>query len=113
MKNWKGKVIIFIGLIHIAVGLALLWPTFMELLSEGLFNTVCGQPLREGFFWFSFFGVLLMILGAWVNWCEQEQQKLPYFLGWSLLGMVAMMLFIMPVSGAWLILIPIGGLIKK
>ena len=113
MKNWIGKVIIIIGLIHISVGLILLWSTLAELLSEGLFNTVHGQAMREGFFWFTFFGVLLIILGAWLNWCERKQQQLPSFLGWSLLGMVAVMLFIMPVSGAWLMLVPIGGIIKR
>lgn len=113
MKNWIGKAIIVIGLIHITVGFALLSTTFLELLSEGLFNTVHGQAMREGFFWFTFFGVLLIILGAWVNWTEREQQQLPSFLGWSLLAMVGVMLFIMPISGAWLMLVPIGGIIKK
>lgn len=114
MKNWIGKSILGIGLIHCTFGLAMLWPIFVEILREGFFNTVHQQPMREAFFWFEFFGVVLIILGALVDWVEKKEMGWPQFLNWALLVMTATMLMIMPVSGAWLMAIPlVGAFLKK
>ncbi|MCI4669553.1 MAG: DUF6463 family protein [Bacteroidia bacterium] len=110
MKNWIGKTIIGIGLIHTAFGMVVFWSIFAEILNEGLFNTVNQQPIREAFYWFEFFGLVLMILGALINWMEFKQEAIPGFLKWSLLGMSAVMVFIQPVTGAWLMAIPLFGM---
>ena len=113
MKNWIGKFIIFIGVLHTFFGLAFILPQMGELLDEGIFNTINGQPKREAFLWFLFSGFLLLILGGLVNWMERHEYSLPKFLGWALFIVTACAVFLSPQSGGWLIFIPAIGLILK
>jgi len=113
MKNWIGKFIIFIGALHTFFGLAFILPQMGELLDEGIFNTINGQPKREAFLWFLFSGFLLLILGGLVNWMERHKYTMPKFLGWALLLVTIFEVSLSPLSGGWLIFIPAIGLILK
>lgn len=114
MKNWIGKAIAFIGVIHTTLGLVIFRKILQDLFSEGLFNTVNGQMDREFFYWFTMFGVVLIIFGALVNWIEQTTGELPNWLGWTCFIFTVVLLIIMPISGAWLLLIPaIGAIIRR
>lgn len=113
MKNWKGNFIVGIGLLHTVLGCIMLYPVANTLLREGLFNTVNGEPEREAFFWFIFAGLSLIILGLWLSWSEKNQIPWPGFLPWVLLGLTSLSLFIMPISGAWLMYIPVLALLFK
>lgn len=112
-KKWIGRFIVFIGIVHISVGFILIGDVGLELLREGLFNTVYGQPMREAFFWFSFGGLTMIIIGKLVHWYEQQVIPFPTFLGWSLLGLSLLVVFIMPASGGWLLLIPSVAILNK
>ena len=101
-----------IGLIHSAVGFWLLKDTVVEVFREGLLNTVHGQPMREATFWFLFFGFLVIILGVVLDFSESRGFPLPSFLGWITLAFTVGALLIMPVSGFWLVLIPLIGLFR-
>jgi len=61
-KNWIGKSLIIIGIIHSLFCLFLIVPQMGELLDECLFNTINGQPKREAFLWFTFGGFAIMML---------------------------------------------------
>lgn len=113
MKSWIGIAIVIIGIIHIVVGFLLIGQVGLELIQEGLFNTIHGEPMREAFFWFTFSGVCLIILGQTVHWMESRSIPVPAFLGRSLLGITLLTVCIMPVSGAWLMFIPAYGLIRN
>lgn len=113
MKVWKGKTIILIGIIHLIYGFAVFRDVIFQIISEGFFNTVQEQPLKNAAFWFIFFGFLVVILGFLVNYLERLSIALPSFLGWSLLGVTCLLVAIMPVSGAWAILLPAVGLIYQ
>ena len=113
MRVWIGKFIVTVGIIHAVFGLVVFRGTLNILLAEGLINTVNGQPDRELAFWFIAFGILAILLGALTDWCERRRVGLPQFLGWSLLGFTALLLLIMPISGAWLLLVPSMGAIVR
>jgi hypothetical protein len=113
MKSWIGIAIVIIGIIHIVVGFLLIGQVGLELIQEGLFNTIHGEPMREAFFWFTFSGFCLIILGQTVHWMESRSIQVPAFLGWSLFGITLLTVCIMPVSGAWLMFIPVYGLIRN
>ncbi|MEO1261347.1 MAG: DUF6463 family protein [Bacteroidota bacterium] len=114
MKNWIGLSIVAIGGIHTVFGIVFLRPTLLELWQEGLFNTVNGQPVREACFWFLFAGAAMAMIGALVNHLEKQGTSFPRFLGWSLLTIAVSVVFIMPASGGWLMLVPaIGALLKN
>ena len=112
MKNWIGRFIQFIGILHISVGIILLGHIGLELLQDGLFNTVNGQPMREAFFWFIFTGFLIVIIGQIVHWLEGNQAIIPTSLGWSLFVLSTLGVFIMPASGIWLMFVPAIGILK-
>lgn len=112
-KKWIGRFIVFIGIVHISVGFILIGDVGLELLREGLFNTVHGQPMREAFFWFVFGGLTMMIIGGLVHWHERQQVVFPTFLGWSLLSLSLLVVLIMPVSGGWLLLIPSLAILRR
>ena len=110
---WIGKALFVIGVVHSLFGLVVLRSTLAVLWNEGLINTVNGQPDREFAFWFIAFGILTMILGAFVDSCEKRRIPFPRFFGWTLLAFTAVMVTIMPISGAWLVLIPAIGAILR
>lgn len=112
-KKWIGWFIIFIGIIHISVGLLLIGDVGMELLREGLFNTVNGEPMREAFFWFTFGGLSMIIIGQLTNWYEQQETAFPNFLGWSLLALSLLVVLVMPASGGWLMLVPAIAILRQ
>lgn len=109
---WIGRAIVGIGVVHTLFGLWFMRGTLRELLHEGLFNTVHGQPTREATFWFLFTGLALVVLGALVHWLEARGIAPPAFLGWSLLALTGAGIFIMPASGFWLLLAPVAGLMR-
>lgn len=114
MKNWIGKFLFGIGVLHTLFGLILLLPLIgAELLEDGLLNTINGQPKREAFLWFLISGFFMLVVGGLINFLEKNQQPIPHFLGWSLLGITLFTLFFSPLSGAWLILVPAIALILK
>lgn len=114
MKAWIGKSIVVIGILHSIVGFVVFHKILSILASEFLFNTISlnSQPDRESAFWFFFTGFALLIIGALVNWIENRNADIPTFLSWSLLTVTTVGVIIMPISGFWLLLIPIAGLFR-
>lgn len=113
MKNWIGKSIIIIGVIHTGLGLVFFRDIVSQWIREGLFNTVNQQIEREGVYWFLFFGIILMFFGYCVHWIEKQNILFPPYIIPMLSLIIALMLFIMPISGGWLMIIPIVGLVLK
>ncbi len=83
--------------------LAILW-------SEGLLNTVNGQPRREAVFWFLATGLLLLILGGLVDHLEKSNLPIPNFLPWSCAVLTGIGIVVMPISGIWLFSPPVIGM---
>lgn len=113
MRRWIGRSIVGIGVVHSLFGLVFQRETLAELLREGLVNTVHGEAEREFAFWFIFFGLLAMILGALIDWCEGRGHGLPRFLGWSLLALTLLCVIVMPISGGWLLFPPAIAAVRR
>ena len=108
--NWIGISIAAIGAIHTLFGLVAFRATVRDLIDEGLWNTVNGQPNREMAFWFLFSGLLLMILGRTIGELPADV-RLRSFLLWAIGGVTCLGVIIMPVSGFWVMFIPLAGLV--
>lgn len=113
MKAWIGKAIIAVGIIHTLFGLIGFRKTLSTLVQEGLFNTVNGQAQREFVFWFIALGIFAILLGLVVDSCEKNALPLPSYFSWAFLFTVALIVFIMPISGGWLMFIPAIGAILR
>lgn len=111
--QWIGKGIALIGAIHTAVGMVGFRNVIGDIAERGMFNTVNGQPEREFAFWFIFFGLLAVLLGAVVSWTENRIGEVPPFLGWSLLTLTTLGVMIMPLSGFWLLIVPTVGALRR
>ena len=75
MKIWIGKFIACVGVLHSVVGLAAFRTTLGTLFSDGLLNTVNGQPEREAVFWFLTTGFFWIVLGVLVDWGERQGNR--------------------------------------
>jgi hypothetical protein len=108
---WKGKWFFSVGVIHSLFGLAFMKTTLTVLWSEHLFNTVNGQPAREAVFWFLYTGFLLLIIGVLIDQTERHRLAVPWFVICAFVLLTVVGLVVMPISGIWLLLPPVVGLV--
>jgi hypothetical protein len=113
MVAWIGKWLFAVGVIHLSFGLAFMHDTLSLLWSEGLWNTVNGQPPREQVFWFLCTGIMLLIVGVLVNQAESQGLAVPGFVTWTFAGLAVVGVVVMPISGIWLLIPPVGGMLVR
>ena len=106
MKIWKysGVMLIATGILHTILALLAGGEVFMEMIRNGLFNTIAGDNyFHQSAFWFLVCGVLLIPFGQTLHYYQKREQKpAPMSLGYSLLIISILGCIIMPVSGFWL-----------
>ena len=110
---WIGNWLFGDGVIHLSFGLAFMHDTLAVLWSEGLWNTVNGQPPREAVFWFLCTGIVLLTVGVLVNQTERSGLAIPRFVTWAFAGLVAVGVVVMPISGIWLLFPPVIGMLIR
>ena len=110
-RRWIGRWIAGVGVVHTLFGLVVFAPTWRRLAAEGLFNTVNGQPDREFPFWFLVSGLLMLLFGLLLDRLEARAQAIPGFAVWGLTALTAACLVVMPISGVWLLVPPVIGLL--
>ncbi len=102
-----------VGVVHCLFGLVFLRGYLSPILTDGVFNTVNGQPEREFAVWFLVTGVLLIALGLLVDWNEGRGAGWPAALGWINTALTIAILIIMPISGGWLLVPSTLGLLMR
>ena len=110
---WIGKWLFAVGMIHLSFGLVFMHDTLALLWSEGLWNSVNGQPPREQVFWFLCTGIMLLIVGVLVNQVEGQGLTVPRFVTWMFTGLVVVGVVVMPISGIWLLIPPALGMVIR
>lgn len=110
---WIGKWLFAVGVIHSLFGFLFMRNTLVVLWSEGLLNTVNGQPAREAVFWFLCTGLLLLIVGVLVDRAEKHRLAMPPFVTWSFAVLTIIGVVVMPISGIWLLIPPAAGMVFR
>jgi len=110
---WIGRWLFAVGVIHSLFGIFFMRSTLATLWSEGLLNTVNGQPPREAVFWFLCTGIMLLIVGVLANQAEREGLPMPRFVTWSFAVLAIIGVIVMPISGIWLLIPPAAGMIVR
>ena len=110
---WIGKWLFAVGVIHSLFGIFFMHTTLAVLWSEGLVNTVNGQPPREAVFWFLYTGILLLVVGVLINLVERERRAIPRFVVWSFVALTIVGVVVMPISGIWLLIPPAAGMVVR
>jgi hypothetical protein len=104
---------IAIALIHGISGLVAYFPQWQGIAHAGWFNVVAPDPFApifewEDAFWFMMMTPFLIIVGQFCLWADRKNFTLPIAMSIILLMSTLVGLFLMPISGLWLLLIPIG-----
>ena len=110
---WIGKWLFAVGVIHSLFGIFFMRSTLATLWSEGLLNTVNGQPAREAVFWFLCTGIMLLITGVLIDQLEHERLVIPRFVTWSFAVLTVIGVVVMPISGIWLLIPPAAGMVVR
>lgn len=107
MKNWIGRSLIGISIIHTTVAVLAFGNVVHSIFQRGVFNTVGTDPATAAVAWSVLFGAMLFVCGLAVSTLERTSPgMLPKRLGWSLLVPVTLGVVLMPASGFWLALPP-------
>ena len=113
MVAWIGKWLFAVGVVHLSFGLAFMHDTLALLWSEGLWNTVNGQPPREAVFWFLCAGIMLLIVGVLVNQAERQRLAISRCVTWMFAALTLIGVVVMPISGIWLLIPPAAGMVFR
>lgn len=111
LGKYSGIFLLLTGVLHVVIGLIKSWAIWCNIVSDGFINSV-GNDIERGFvLWFLLAGVLFILLGYTLHYyIKKEQQPAPLLLGYLILIVSVLTCFILPRSGAWL-LIPQGIII--
>lgn len=112
MKGITGWTILGIGILHTGLGIVKGRSQFAEMISEGWVNSI-GRVEQSYAFWFSFTGIVLVMLGYLARWAESNGSGLPKAFGWILLGSTLFGILTLPVSGFWALLLPSGLILLR
>lgn len=109
-----GWFLVSIGFIHCVIGVLLSWGTLVEWHASGWWHSI---ETRQGMhmdrfaaLWFQVSGVSWVMMGWLMQQWLNRFDMLPKNLGWALFAMGLLVLFVLPISGAWLFL-PLGLLV--
>lgn len=110
-RRISGLILIAIGAVHLAAIALFYRRPFIDIVAEGGFDAVdpaSSGPMfdREAAYWYLFAGLGFVLLGVLVTWVERHLGAPPAVLGWLLLGVGALGVFLVPVSGFWLFAVP-------
>ena len=111
MLKLSGYLLIITSILHFIGGFVFFPAPLVEIAQAGWWNAVSPDPFnlnyeREAAFWFMMISPLLFILGMLCCWMQEQQIKIPAFVGWILLALTIIGVVILPVSGIWLLLPP-------
>lgn len=112
-SRWIGRWILIVGLIHAAGAVLLYQPQFAAMLAAGLVNSADDYSPRAAAYWFTVASPAMVLIGLLVDQAEKTETRIPWSVALVFAGMVAAMLVVMPVNGAWLLIPPALGLLLK
>ena len=89
------------GLIHTAYGLLAYWPVWALIAGDGVFNAIGSSPRpeRDAALWFLVSGVLLIVVGRTAGLLHRTTGTVPGLVGWSVIGIAAVVGILAPASG--------------
>jgi len=105
MKNKIGIIIIVIGSLHLGLSFVKFSQVFKQMLSEGIFDSAIGAE-RGWALWFTFTGIVFILLGYAIRYMEQQNLAIPTPIGWILLTASIFCGISLPLSGFWALILP-------
>ena len=106
MKRWIGRWIIATSIIHTAFALFVFWDIWVQIVANGIFDTVKENSEVGAPVFFLLWGLLYFVFGLVIDALEKKQIALPMSLGWGLLMNAIVAVVLIPQSGFWLLFPP-------
>lgn len=107
--KYSGYYLVFTGIIHNLIGLALGWQSLVDMHQDNWFAStiVNGQMIfqREAIVWFLLTGFFWVLFGLMLQKALKEGFTPPLSLAWGFIAIGIIVAIIMPVSGAYLLII--------
>ena len=110
-----GFLLIGLGVLHTLAGIIEGWPQMVAIIDQGLWNAL-GQQSQDlcinsssclqmnGIWWFTAWGLMLVLYGFVCLWIERSQKKMvPEFISWFIFFIATLCAVLMPESGFWLV----------
>jgi Family of unknown function (DUF6463) len=102
---------IVVSIIHAAIGAIVYFEQWQAIAQDGWFNAVAPDPFtpifdREDAFWFMFLTPFIFLMGQLCLWSDRQNLTIPMMISGILLVTIMVGLFLMPISGFWLVLPP-------
>jgi hypothetical protein len=113
MKHWIGRWLMGVSIIHTLFALAAFGDVLSSIVERGVFDTVGNDPMTGAVVWFVLFGVAFFICGLAISAIERSNSQIPKSLGWTLLALVVLGIVLMPASGFWLAIPPVGAMLLR
>jgi len=105
ISKHSGTLLITTGVLHLCIVLVLYKEIYMQIISDGLFNTIGNNPTRAAAIWNLTVGIILILWGITLQQYQNKTKKpAPVSIGYGLLAFSVILCIIMPQSGAWLFL---------
>jgi Family of unknown function (DUF6463) len=101
-----GYWLIAIGVIHVIGDIVYYLKPWSDIFHNGVFNAVDPYFDRGAAFWMLMLSPFIFTLSQFCFWAEEHNVRLPSFMGWNLLTTSAFGVFLMPISGFWLLIPP-------
>lgn len=112
-SRWIGRWILAVGVIHGAGAAVLYHSQFAAMLAAGLVNSSDDYSPRAAAYWFTVAAPAMVLIGLLVDQAEKADARIPWSVALVFAAMLAAMLIVMPVNGAWLLIPPALGLLLR
>jgi hypothetical protein len=104
LTRWVPRLLLLTAVLHLVVGAVLYRHELAGLAGEGLVNTIVDAH-RDAAFWFMVSGVAMVMIADTARRAVHHTGLFPLDVGWWLIGIGVLIAVVMPVSGAWLVLV--------
>lgn len=104
LTRWVPRLLLMIAGLHLVVGAVLYRHELAGIAGDGFVGTI-GNAHRDAAFWFMVAGVTLAMIADTARRAVRRTGRFPLDVGWWLIGVAVLIGVIMPVSGAWLVLV--------
>ncbi len=113
-RHWIGHWMMLVAAIHTVFGLVVFNADLLAMLRLGFLDTVGQDSRRAAVVFFMLFGFLLAVLAYATTALERIGQRAALRrMGWSLLLLCAVAVFLMPSSGFWLMGPALWAMLRK
>ncbi len=112
-KIWIGRWLCWVAALHTIVAVIFFGKVLLQVVQNGVFNTIGNDPIKATGVWFLLFGAVLALFGMAIHSLEKNAHfGSARSIGIGTLLLTILGVVLMPASGFWLAFPPAIGLLR-